>query len=395
MILAPDGNLYMMGAYYGQFRKAVIATGQVTSYYNYISCCVGVPTGIALSASGSFFFVDSYNYRILTLPYTSLAVNAPNTAFVGMTGSGDGDSWVAGFTLPNGLAVSPDSSTLYVADTNNNRVRAVDTTYRFVTTVAGGGSAPINGVGPGIADGGPSDALFYGPYGLTAISNTTLLLTDATTHQVRLVDACNGTVTLAGTRPASGVPPSWNSQGWADSAVGTSAKFSSPFFSAVLPSGSYIIADAGNHRLRAVTPLGVVSTLAGSGIAGLTNASAATAQLNAPHGVAVNASGFVIFSETGNHAVRCVTPSGNVAPLAGPWQGAVAAGAVDGVGTDARFNQPKGLAVFLHTGGVYVADWNNKKIRVITPSGNTILVTGGASGAHQLIVRVSLLLRWC
>ena len=56
MILAPDGNLYMLGAYYGQFRKAVIATGAVTSYYNYPSCCIGQGTGIALSPSGVFFF---------------------------------------------------------------------------------------------------------------------------------------------------------------------------------------------------------------------------------------------------------------------------------------------------------------------------------------------------
>mgnify|MGYP000499888222 CR=1 FL=1 len=113
----------------------------------------------------------------------------------GTPGAGDGDFYTAGLNLAGGVALSPDAATLYVADTGNNRIRAVDTTWRSITTVAGGGSAAAAGVGPGIGDGGPGDALYFGPYGLTALSNTTLLLTDATTHQVRLVDAFPMTAT--------------------------------------------------------------------------------------------------------------------------------------------------------------------------------------------------------
>ena len=353
----------MLGAYYGQFRRAVIATGQVSSYYNYPSCCIGQGTGIALSPSGTFYFVDSYQHRLRTLQYANLAVNAPNAPFVGTPGSGDGDSWVAGFFLPNGVIITPNGSTLYLADTGNNRIRAVDSTFKFVTTVAGGASAPASGVGPGIGDGGPGDALFTGPYGITAITNTTLLLTETTTHQLRTIDACAGVLRLAGVRPSGykdGLPQ-WDSAGNVDG-PGSAARFSSPAFSAVLPNGFFVVADSGNNRLRIVTPAGVVSSLA--------------AIVTSPHGVAVNGSGFIIFSETSTHLVRTVTPDGVVRPLAG-----LLSGAIDAVGTNARFNNPRGLAVFPASGDVYVADFNNGKLRKISPGGNvTTLCGGGATG---------------
>ena len=389
MILGEDGFLYLLGAYYGQFRRVDVATSTVTSFYNYPSmCCIGQGSGLALSpgAAGSFYIMDSYANRILTLPYASLAVNAPNRPFTGMSGSGDGDPYVAGLSLPGGAALSADASALFIADTYNNRIRAVDTVYGVLSTLAGGGNAQTTGAGPGTNDGGPRDALFYSPWGLAAVSNTSLILTDAATHQVRHIDACNGTVTVAGTRPTGYVGGSavWNSRGFADSAAGTSAKFNSPRHIGVLPSGSYVIADRDNHRLRAVTPGGAVTTLAGSGAQGLSNGTALTALLNLPDGVAVSVSGTVYFSESGNHAVRLVTPLGVVAPLAGPRQGAVAAGAVDATGADARFNGPQGLAVFEPTGDVYVGDWGNRKVRRIAPSGAvTTLCGGGGTGVQS------------
>ncbi len=115
-----------------------------------------------------------------------------------------------------------------------------------------------------------------------------------------------------------------------------------------------------------------VVTVAGDGTAGLTDGVGTAAQFDQPDGVTVNkTNGLIIVGDTGNNAIRTVTPDGTVATLAGNGTPAFA----DGDGADARFNQPDGVAVD-SSGNVYVADTGNNRIRKITPGGTVTTIAG-------------------
>ena len=123
--------------------------------------------------------------------------------------------------------------------------------------------------------------------------------------------------------------------------VGSGASFNVPFGVAVTPGGDLVVGDRYSHRVRVVTPDGVVGTLAGSGTAGDTDGVGAGASFNELHGVAVHASGSVVVADTFNHKIRSVAPNGVVTTLAGSG----APGFADGLGAGAVFSAPTGVAV--------------------------------------------------
>lgn len=151
------------------------------------------------------------------------------------------------------------------------------------------------------------------------------------------------------------------------------ARFADPYGVALDPrSGTVYVADAGdNNRIRRIAPTGEVSTLAG-GAEGLRDGVGAEASFNTPSGLAVDAQGNVYVADTGNHAIRKVTPEGRVSTLAGDgtpgWR--------DGPAGQARFNGPLAVAVD-GQGRVFVADTYNDRIRVITPEGQVSTLAGG------------------
>ena len=105
--------------------------------------------------------------------------------------------------------------------------------------------------------------------------------------------------------------------------------------------GNVYVADKNNHRIRIVTPAGVVTTLAGSSTSGFADGTGAGAKFNYPSGVAVDSSTNVYVADASNHRIRKVTPGGVVTTLAGDGAGAFA----DGTGAAARFSGPAGVAV--------------------------------------------------
>jgi len=165
------------------------------------------------------------------------------------------------------------------------------------------------------------------------------------------------------------------STGFADGA-GRQAQFADPFGLAVDRAGNLYVADAGqNNRIRKIAPDGVVSTLAGGAREGLVDGSGAAAAFHTPSGIAIDAAGNLFVADTGNNAIRKVTPQGVVTTLAGGG----AAGWRDGIGREAQFNGPVALALD-KAGNVLVADTYNDRLRRVSPDGTVSTLAGQAPG---------------
>lgn len=144
----------------------------------------------------------------------------------------------------------------------------------------------------------------------------------------------------------------------ADDGVGTAARFQTPEGLALASDGTLYVADTGNHRIRAISPAGVVSTLAGSDVPGFADGTGGAARFHHPTSVVLRADGQLVVADRTNHALRLLNPSGHVSTLAG----GPTPGLQDGTGSSARFNEP--LALTQGEGGsLYVLDHGNQSIR--------------------------------
>jgi len=196
-----------------------------------------------------------------------------------------------------------------------------------------------------------------------------------------------------------------------DARPATSAQLQAPGQTALDPSGNLYIADSGNNRIRRVTPSGVISTFAGTGSAGFSGdgGQAVSAQLNQPRGVAFDAGGNLYIADTKNHRIRRVTPGGLITTVAGAGAlplylprsvtvdldrnlfiadtgnhrimklspsgdlsviaglGAAGFGGDGGDALAAVFSTPAAIAVD-SSGNLFIADFDNSLVRKLTPS---------------------------
>ena len=207
---------------------------------------------------------------------------------------------------------------------------------------------------------GPADrARFSEPFGIVAAPDGTIFVADAG-HAHRIRRISpDGVVTTL----AGGA------RGFADGS-GTRAEFSTPSGLALASDGTLYVADTGNHAIRRITPDGQVSTLAGDGTPGYADGRGTQARFNGPIGVAVAPDGRVIVADTYNDRIRVIDIGGTVTTLAGSER----PGADDGVGDGATFDTPTGLAVGA-SGLVYVVDTGNGMVRTVDPSGHVTTPT--------------------
>jgi len=213
----------------------------------------------------------------------------------------------------------------------------------------------LNGVG--------TAARFNHPFGIAVDAAGNVYVADQGNSLIRKIDPALNVTTFAG---KAGITGSANG-------MDTLAAFNKPFGVAVDASGNVYVADAGNNSIRAISPAGLVSTFAGTGIPGFTNG-ADTATFNSPLGVAVDGGGNVYVADYENDLIRKITPAGVVSMLAGTG----ATGADNGTATTATFDLPEGVAVDAG-GNVYVADNGNNLIRKITPDGTVSTLAGSGS----------------
>jgi uncharacterized protein (TIGR03437 family) len=235
---------------------------------------------------------------------------------------------------------------------------------QVITTVAGGGG---NGLGDGAA---ATAATLQQPSGVAVDSAGNFYIADGQDQRVRKVNAAGVITTLAGTgnRDFSG-----------DGSQAANAGLNQPSSVAVDSSGNVYIADRLNHRIRKVTPTGIISTFAGNGTAGFSGdgGAAGSANLNSPSVVAVDSSGNVYIADTNNRRIRRVTPGGTISTYAG--NGNVNFSGDGGPAISAGISSPAGLA-FDSQGNLYVSDGNNR-VRKITAAGVISTFAGGGTGA--------------
>jgi serine/threonine-protein kinase len=260
----------------------------------------------------------------------------------GAIGATDATGTAASFNSPAGVAVDA-AGNVYVADTFNNNIRKI-TSAGVVTTLAGSGTV-------GAVDATGTAASFFNPFGVAVDAAGNVYVGDYNNHKIRKITSAGVVTTLAGSGTVGAVD-----------ATGTAASFYQPAGVAVDAAGNVYVADGSNHKIRKITSAGVVTTLAGSGTIGAVDATGTAASFKYPYGIAVDAAGNVYVGDSNNHKIRKITSAGVVTTLAG--SGAI--GATDATGTAASFNFPYGVAVDA-AGNAYVADYGNNKIRKIIP----------------------------
>jgi uncharacterized protein (TIGR03437 family) len=313
------------------------------------SACLYDPRGVALDAAGNLYIADTGNARVRKVSTSGIITTV---AGGGSAQPGDGGAATSAY-LGNieGLALDA-AGNIYFADWQGNRIRKVSPSG-IITTVAGSGNFGYSG------DGGPAiNASLSAPFAVAVDASGDIYIADYTNNRVRKVSA-SGIITTAAGNGNAGYS--------GDGGPATSAQLNGPIGVAVDPSGDVYIADSQNYRIRKLSSNGAIATIAGNGGDGYSGDGglATSAELAGPCGVALDAAGNLYIGDTGNGRVRVVSPSGIITTVAGStWYGGYSGDG--GPATAAQLDDPWGIAIGT-TGLVYVADSGNSAIRLLTP----------------------------
>jgi len=239
----------------------------------------------------------------------------------------------ANFQRPFGLTLAPDGKSLFVqTDGNDKGERDANTGTIWKMTLTGEGVLDVV-----VRDVGR-------PRGLLALADGRIALSDLAHHTIRVLNPTTKAITLLAGQA--------NQAGFAD-ATGTAARFSRPYGMALSADGALLVADQNNHRIRKVTLNGVVTTYAGTGVAGVQNGAVANATFNAPQDVA--AIGNTVYVADHNNFVIRKIHNSQVSSVIGNGS----AGFIDAQGTAAAIFGGEGMALTPDGRHVWLADGNN------------------------------------
>jgi trimeric autotransporter adhesin len=321
-------------------------------------------SGVALDASGNLYIADYGNNRIRKV--------APNGVITTAAGNGSSGSMGDGGPAANAQLASPlgvvldFAGNLYIADSNNNRVRKVSTSG-IIASVAGNGARSYSGDGPA------ATAPLNNPTGMAVDPAGNLYLADAFNYRIRKITPSGSIVSIAGN----------GSRGYlVDGGSAAGAQLDQPRGMAMDTAGNLYIADGNNCRIRRIATNGIITTVAGNGSPGYSgdNGPAASAQLAYQLSVAVSAAGDLYIADSFNHRIRKVATNGIITTFAG--NGLPGYSGDGGPATSAQINNVNGVALDA-VGNLYIADYGNYRIRKVATNGIITTIAGNGSPGYS------------
>ena len=313
------------------------------------------PIGITGDASGNLYLVDTQNHCIKMI--TSGGVVSVFAGKEGTAGSADGVGTAATFNSPTGITIG-SGNTLYVTDTGNGTIRAINTDHT-VRTLAGSATR-------GSADGSGTAASFGSISGIAYTAAGTLYVADSSNNTIRAVTTSSpgGVVTTV-----AGVA---GQVGEVDG-TGTAARFNHPTGLVVDSNSNLYIADTYNNTVRIMNSSFTVTTVAGSaGVSGAYDGAGTYALFNQPAGLGLYDGYRLFIADSANNTIRYynLDAVGIVGTLAGF---AGLSGARDGVGDAALFNHPQSAYYNPNNGNLYVVDTGNSMVRAVAAGSATVV----------------------
>ncbi|MGH3843965.1 MAG: protein kinase domain-containing protein [Pseudonocardiaceae bacterium] len=307
---------------------------------------------------GRLYIADSDNHRIRRVDPSGTITTIAGTGLPGYSGDG-GDAINQKLNRPTSLLLDP-AGNLYIADTDNHRVRKV-TPEGKITTVAGTGRDSYSG------DNTPAiEATLSSPDGLALSGDGSLYIADGNYDVIRRVDRAGIITTVAGNR-TRGVD--------GDGGPATQAQLASPSQIQFDRAGNLYIADELNNRIRRVDPAGIITTIAGTGVRDFSGdgGPARDARLATPSAVAVDNTGNLYIADELNNRIRRVDPAGTITTIAGTGGRGFSGDGGRAIG--AKLYSPAGVSVEAD-GAIYIADFAGNRIRKIDPAGIISTVAG-------------------
>ncbi|MBK8397054.1 MAG: Ig-like domain-containing protein [Leptospiraceae bacterium] len=307
---------------------------------------------------------DTLGNPLTGVPYISIFTTAssdPDSGTVttlagtGSAGNVDGTGTAASFSSPQHLTMNTTEDVLYVTDTGNHRIRTIGVSNGVVVNVAGLTSGYTAATG--------TAARFNSPKGIFRTNGNLFYITDSGNNAMRIMTSANAV--------SNGFGTSVSTAGYVIANNNTGNRYRNPEGIAIdFLSGFFYTVDTGNHCIRRSTNNGSTNPtncFAGAnatgvspffGTSGFLNGSGTAARFNNPKGIAIDSIGTIFISDSGNHSIRMITPAGIVTTIAGSG----ASGYTNGVGGAATFNNPTDIAVYGNN-TLYVADSGNCAIR--------------------------------
>ena len=357
---AARGQQYTIQTLAGNGTAAFVGDGGPPSAAEFSS-----PGAVVLDSKGNLYIADTVNHCIRMISGSTITTIAGTGGTAGYTGDGAAAT-AATLSSPGGLAFDA-SGNLYIADTGNNVIRKISGTT--ITTVAG-----VQGQGPAYGGdlGAATVANLWGPTAIAFDSAGNYYIADNGNSRIRKVDTAGIITTFVG---ASG------------GTTGTAGKLSAPNGVWVDASGALYIADSNDARVARYVPPSDFSNVAGTNVAGFSGdgGQAKFAQLNKPVGIAMDAAGNIYLADTNNSRIRKITTDGIITTIAGKGGGGYSGDG--GSATSAVLNFPRSIAVSPN-GTVYIADTGNHAIRVLTPTFPAI-ASNGVGNAASYTPRIS------
>ena len=337
---------------------------------------LSAPSGVTLDNAGNVVIADTVNYMIRRVLSNGNIYNiAGNSKLCGdpTTPCGDGGkATAAALNYPIGVA-SDAAGNIYIADTEDNRIRVVNLGKTTITiagvsipagdiqTVAGNGVTCSTPAAGNCGDGGPATAAqLNNPQGVAVDAAGNIYISDSGDHRIRIVSTGGVINAFAGMGT-----PCFPAGGCGNGGPAASATFSNPWQIGVDSSANVFITDPPNNAVWEVSSSTQIATvISGFGLPGFSGdqGPASGATMNIPRGIAVNGSDNIVIADTGNGRVRSFPLGGNINTIGGGGNGNDGATA-----TAAILGAARGVALDA-AGNLYIADTYNNRIREVGPS---------------------------